>query len=50
MEEQLLSPIDEWEKVTFIKEDKIKELNEKIDTGEITCNMDDPESCENCGS
>lgn len=50
MEKQLLSPIDEWEEVTFIKEDKIKELNKKIDTGEIACNMDDPESCENCGS
>ena len=43
-------PADEWEEVTFIKSDRIKELNNKIDTGEIACNVDDPESCENCGS
>ena len=44
-------PDDEWEDVcAFIDTAKLDELNAKIDTGELTCNVDDPESCENCGS
>ena len=31
-------------------ERRLAEMDEKIINGEITCNIDNPENCENCGS
>jgi len=36
--------------VDFLDQTKRKELDKKVETGEITCNLDNPEECENCGS
>ena len=36
--------------VDFLDKTKLKELDKKVETGEITCNLDSPEECENCGS
>jgi len=30
--------------------DKFKEADKKVESGEISCNLDDPEDCEACGS
>ena len=39
---------DEWEDI--ISGARMEEMNDKIDSGEITCNLDSPEDCEACGS
>ncbi len=31
-------------------ERRLAAMDEKIRSGEITCNIEDPENCENCGS
>lgn len=31
-------------------ERRLAAMDEKIISGEITCNIEDPENCENCGS
>jgi hypothetical protein len=36
--------------VDFLDKNRVKEQEDKIKSGEITCNMDNPEACENCGS
>ena len=36
--------------VDFLDQTKRKELDKKVETEEITCNLDNPEECENCGS
>jgi hypothetical protein len=36
--------------VDFLDQAKLKELDKKVETGEITCNLENPEECENCGS
>ena len=30
--------------------DRFKEADKKVESGEISCNLDNPEDCENCGS
>ena len=30
--------------------ERLKLMDEKVRTGEISCNLDNPEDCENCGS
>jgi hypothetical protein len=30
--------------------DRFKEADKKVESGEISCNIDNPEDCENCGS
>ena len=30
--------------------DKFAEADKKVESGEISCNLDNPEGCENCGS
>jgi hypothetical protein len=40
---------DEFE-VDFLDTKRAKELDDKVKSGEITCNLDSPEECENCGS
>lgn len=34
--------------VDFLDQDKLKEQEDKIKSGEITCNIKDPEDCESC--
>ena len=36
--------------VDFLDKSKTEALEKKIEAGEITCNVDSPEACENCGS
>jgi hypothetical protein len=33
---------------SFLNQDRLKEQENKIESGEITCNMDSPEDCESC--
>tara|TARA_R110002051_G_scaffold128394_2_gene202111 strand:+ start:195 stop:413 length:219 start_codon:yes stop_codon:yes gene_type:complete len=47
--------LDVWDEefeneVNFLDPKKLKEQEDKIKSGEISCNMDDPEECLNCGS
>lgn len=34
--------------VSFLDQDKLKKQEEKIESGEITCNIENPEDCESC--
>ena len=34
----------------FLDQDKLKEQEAKIESGELVCNMENPEECEACGS
>ena len=39
---------DEFDDISFLDQDKLKEQEAKIESGEITCNLDSPEDCESC--
>lgn len=39
---------EEWDAPTFLDKKKLQETAEKLKSGEITCNIDDPENCESC--
>ena len=32
----------------ILENSKMKELDKKIQEGEVSCNLDNPEECENC--
>ena len=34
--------------ISFLDQDKLKKQEEKIESGEISCNIDNPEDCESC--
>ena len=34
----------------FLDQAKLKEQEAKIESGELVCNMENPEECEACGS
>jgi hypothetical protein len=34
--------------ISFLDQDKLKEQEKKIESGEISCNIDNPEDCESC--
>jgi len=34
--------------ISFLDPKKLKESEDKLKNGEITCNLDDPEDCESC--
>lgn len=34
--------------VSFLDQDKLKEQEKKIESGEITCSIKNPEDCESC--
>lgn len=34
--------------VDFLDQEKVKEVEEKVKSGKITCNIHAPEGCENC--
>ena len=38
---------DEFD-ISFLDPKKLKESEDKLKNGEITCNLDDPEDCESC--
>jgi hypothetical protein len=40
----------DFDNVNFLDQNKLKEQEDKIASGEITCNTDNPEECLNCGS
>ena len=42
-------PQDEFGDMDFLS-DKFKEGDKKVESGEISCNLDNPEDCINCGS
>ena len=39
---------EEEEEVGFLNPDRLKETAKKHESGELTCNIDDPEDCESC--
>jgi len=39
---------DEFEDISFLDSKRLKEQESKIESGEISCNTDSPEECENC--
>lgn len=41
---------NEINEISFLDQSKLNELNKKVDEGKITCNIENPEQCENCGS
>ena len=38
----------DFDEITFLDQDKLKKAEQKIESGEITCNKDNPEECESC--
>ena len=34
--------------ISFLDKGKLKEQEKKIESGEITCSIDNPEDCESC--
>ena len=39
---------EEEDEVGFLNPDRVKETAKKQESGELTCNIDDPEDCESC--
>jgi hypothetical protein len=38
----------EEDETSFLNPERLKKTEEKIESGELTCNIDDPEDCESC--
>lgn len=38
----------EEEDISFLNPERLKKTEEKLDNGELTCNIDAPEDCESC--
>jgi len=41
---------NEYPKEELSMEDRLAAMDAKVESGEISCNLDNPEDCENCGS
>lgn len=39
---------EDFNDISFLDQDKLKKQEAKIESGEITCNLDNPEDCESC--
>ena len=39
---------EDFDDISFLDQDKLKKQEKKIEDGEITCNIDNPEDCESC--
>ena len=39
---------EEDDDVSFLNPEKLKKSQDKLESGEITCNLDTPEDCESC--
>jgi|TARA_R100000315_G_C5191688_1_gene111854 hypothetical protein len=40
--------IFEEDDISFLNPERVKKTEEKLESGEITCNIDSPEDCESC--
>lgn len=38
----------EEDDISFLNPDRLKNSQDKQDSGELTCNIDSPEDCESC--
>tara|TARA_R110000737_G_C14165623_1_gene410418 strand:- start:287 stop:415 length:129 start_codon:yes stop_codon:yes gene_type:complete len=38
----------EEDEVSFLNPEKLKKSEQKLESGEISCNIDSPEDCESC--
>ena len=38
----------EEDDVSFLNPEKLKEAEKKIESGEVKCNLDQPDDCESC--
>ena len=39
---------EDFDDISFLDQDKLNKQEKKIEDGEITCNIDNPEDCESC--
>ena len=39
---------EEFDQPTFLDKEKLAQQEQKIESGEIVCNKDNPEDCESC--
>lgn len=39
---------EDFDDISFLDQDKLKKQEAKIESGEITCNLDNREDCESC--
>jgi len=39
---------EDFDDVSFLDQDKLNKQEKKIEDGDITCNIDNPEDCESC--
>ena len=39
---------EDFDDISFLDQDKLKKQEQKIESGEITGNLDNPEDCESC--
>lgn len=39
---------EDFDDISFLDQDKLKKQEKKIEDGEITCSIDNPEDCESC--
>ena len=46
--EKKSQPVSEFDDISFLDQDKLKSQEDKVKSGEITCNLDAPEDCESC--
>jgi len=46
--EKKSQPVSEFDDISFLDQDKLKMQEDKVKSGEITCNLDAPEDCESC--
>tara|TARA_R100000406_G_scaffold38523_1_gene25598 strand:- start:1191 stop:1418 length:228 start_codon:yes stop_codon:yes gene_type:complete len=40
---------EDFDQPNFLDQEKLARQEEKIESGKIVCNKDNPEECENCG-
>ena len=44
------NPNEEFDEPSFLNPEKLKKQEDKIKSGETTCNIESPHECEGCGS
>ena len=48
MKKQKNNMEEDFDDISFLDQDKLNKQEKKIEDGEITCNIDNPEDCESC--
>ena len=48
MKKQKNNMEEDFDDIGFLDQDKLKKQEKKIEDGEITCSIDNPEDCESC--